>query len=156
MFAFFGIPSPAEGQGCARTETLSIAGQPAWYEITFPATYTAGTVGWVYFMNRYIAGTGCGSQYGPGSCQWRAFGSSLTLYAPAGNTQVLPATLNGDVIQSIPINPGTSAVFPDLASPFQTNETNRRTKVRFVRIKAAPVQCLHFREVMVIDTNYVK
>lgn len=134
--------NPIEGQGCTYSSTNQAI--TSWLDVTFPGGLPA-QIGSIYFMNRVT--TGCGT--GTAACEFRVVGGNLTLHAPAGNFVRLDPPMTQAAISTYPVNPYTAPVFPDPTAPFQTNETNRRVRPRYVRIRAAGFQCLHFREIMV-------
>ena len=72
-------------------------------------------------------------------------GANITLMSPAGRNYTF-GPLNQGGFQTFMLSPplGTP-VYPNAVDAFQVDETNRRTKIRFITITAAPYQCLHLR-----------
>lgn len=139
--------NPVEGAGC--TYTHSASAPTAFYEVVFPTGPTP--VSFVHFFNRVT--TGCGA--GTAACEWRitnGFGN-VTLHSPSGRV-VTSAVMQATPVTTFTYDAPTGATTPDPTSAFQTNPTNRLLKPRFVRVNAAPGQCLHFRELMVLDTTF--
>ena len=78
----------------------------------------------------------------------------VQLFNPFGAmTASRPITSNAS-ITVLTFGISNAPVYPNPASPFQTSAANRLLLPRYVKLIAAPGQCLAFREVFVFDSTY--
>lgn len=151
--------SPVQGEcGTLYTHTNDGKGFLNWWEMTFPGGTTGATaVSTIYLSNRLTPGIQCDGTGTPG-CEARMIGANLTVTSPAGTTNFQAINLTASAVQTFQVGPYNGPFYPDPADAFQVDENNRRLKVRYVLVRSAPsaTACLHFRELMVLDTTYTK
>lgn len=150
--------SPLQGEcGTLYTHTNTGKGAVASvWEMTFPrGVLGASDVGVMYLSNRLTPGVQCDGVGTPG-CEARMIGANISLISPAGNVPYLFQNLSASAFQTFRVRNVTAPIFPDPSSPLQVNETALRLMTRYVviRFNTAATACLHFREVMVLDSTY--
>ena len=78
----------------------------------------------------------------------------MELIAPNGTAVATQFITSNASVSTYRFNDAqTAAIYPDLASAFQLSAVNLVSLPRYVRITAAPGNCLSFRELFVFDVS---